>query len=341
LGARRCTPSMSWDCVGGDGSCGAGWAAECAFWSGERPGSGEFDALPRCASRARFFPELDRWILFFSASIPFMCGSVGLLGGGVGGMSPVMPTRASMPALRSLRAACGEILKMSSTCATRVGDETSFSGLVACCSLGSAAGTGGGGGDGTALESLPWPASSGRGSPSAMSRAVWLLLGRKMTCETAAEGLKSAARPGCRGKFSVGTGSSLNRCSGGVGLGMGRARPWSSPGRPGRLEGLVYPTARQLQSHGLAFWIDIRVSRDGQISDRQSRRWGERVADEPRPRGRGAKLEGKWRKLEPSSGSWPLPPRVSGIRKVENRGRAISAVAVQDPALGRGAQIRG
>lgn len=197
---------MSWDCAEGDGSCGAGWGAECAFWSGDRPGMGEFDALPRCASRARFFSELDRWILFFSASIPLMCGSVGLLGGGVGGMSPVMPTRASMPALRSLRAAWGEILKMSSTCATRVGDETSCSGLVTCCNLGSAAGTGGGGGEGTVLESLPWPASSGRGSPSSISKGGSTLVEPRDHLRDCGRGLKGAPGQDAAGNSRSGLG---------------------------------------------------------------------------------------------------------------------------------------
>ncbi len=115
---------------------------------------GEFVAL-RWTSRARFFSEFDRTMLFFSASMPLMCGTVGLFGGGVGGMSPVMLTSASMPALRSLRAATGGILNMSSTWAARVGDEMPSSELVISCSLGSAAGTGRGGGEGTALESLP------------------------------------------------------------------------------------------------------------------------------------------------------------------------------------------
>jgi hypothetical protein len=53
-----------------------------------------------------------------------MCGIVGLLGGGVGGISPVMLTKASMPALRRLRAACGETLNTSSAWAARVGDGT-------------------------------------------------------------------------------------------------------------------------------------------------------------------------------------------------------------------------
>jgi hypothetical protein len=72
-------------------------------------------------------------------------------------MSPVMLTKASMPALRSLKAARGETRNTSSTSGARVGEVTSCSAFVAHCSLGSAAGTGGGGGDGTALEPLPLP----------------------------------------------------------------------------------------------------------------------------------------------------------------------------------------
>lgn len=75
---------------------------------------GEVAALVRWASRARFFSEFERTILIFSASIPLMCGIVGLMGGGVGGMSPVMLTSASIPALRSLRAASAETLNVSS-----------------------------------------------------------------------------------------------------------------------------------------------------------------------------------------------------------------------------------
>jgi hypothetical protein len=63
-------------------------------------------------------------MLFFSASMPLRYGIVGLLGGGVGGTSPVMLTRASIPALRSLRAACGGILNMSLISAAEVGDDT-------------------------------------------------------------------------------------------------------------------------------------------------------------------------------------------------------------------------
>ena len=42
-----------------------------------------------------------------------MCGYVGFAGGGVGGISPVMRTRASMPELSILRAAIGGILNRS------------------------------------------------------------------------------------------------------------------------------------------------------------------------------------------------------------------------------------
>jgi hypothetical protein len=154
---------------------GAGCDADWAFCNGERPGSGEVVAL-LWASRARLLSELDRTMLCFSASIPLMWASVGLLGGGVGGMSPVMLTRASMPVLKSLRAACGGILNMSSAWAASVDEDTWFSGLCTRCRLGSVAGTGGGGGEGTALESLPGSVSavvaSGRGSPLAMVMAV-------------------------------------------------------------------------------------------------------------------------------------------------------------------------
>jgi hypothetical protein len=107
-----------------------------------------------------------------------MCGVVGLLGGGVGGMSPVMLTKASIPALRRLIAACGETWNTPSAWAARVGDGTCRSEAATVCSFGSAAGTGGGGGDGMELASLPLPAStsdleaSSLGSPSAIPSAA-------------------------------------------------------------------------------------------------------------------------------------------------------------------------
>lgn len=46
--------------------------------------------------------------------MPRMCEICGVVGGGVGGMSPVIRTRASTPAESSLRAARAGTLKMSS-----------------------------------------------------------------------------------------------------------------------------------------------------------------------------------------------------------------------------------
>jgi hypothetical protein len=43
-----------------------------------------------------------------------MLGIVGLVGGGVGGMSPVIRTSISTPALNSFKAAIGDTWKMSS-----------------------------------------------------------------------------------------------------------------------------------------------------------------------------------------------------------------------------------
>lgn len=162
LGVRRCTPSI--DCF--EASVDGLWSEDCEP-TGERPGSGDLDVVC-CNSRARFFSELDLTMLFFSASIPRMCGIVGLRGGGVGGMSPVMSTNASIPALSSFRAARGETLKISSTWATRRGEVMSLSGLGRYKSFGSAAGLGGGGGVGIELASL---ATSIPAEPSACAIA--------------------------------------------------------------------------------------------------------------------------------------------------------------------------
>jgi hypothetical protein len=199
-GARRCTPSMSCACDGVvlDGSAGS--EADCAFWRGERPGKGELVALARWASRARLLSEFDRTMLIFSASIPLMFGIVGLRGGGVGGMSPVMVTSASTPALRSLKAACGETLNMSSLWSATVGDGA-WSEAVASCSFGSAAGTGGGGGEWTEFESLPLLSSradvDGSGTcSSAISEEMSLLahgVGRNGSTRVGIERLKGGS----------------------------------------------------------------------------------------------------------------------------------------------------
>lgn len=76
-----------------------------------------------------------------------MCGTVGLEGGGVGGMSPVIRTRASTPAASSRSAAMGVSLKRS--CDDGRGLAWCNGGGVRAwpISLGSAAGTGAGGGE--------------------------------------------------------------------------------------------------------------------------------------------------------------------------------------------------
>lgn len=205
--------------------------ADCAFWRGDRPGMGEAVALARWARRARFFSEFERTMLIFSASIPRMCGIVGLMGGGVGGMSPVMLTSASTPALRSRRAACGEILNMSSPCSATVGDAV-WSEPAGSCSLGSAAGTGGGGGEWTGLGSLPLPSSrpdvdGSGGCSSAMSK--WLFARGVRRKERTRSGMKErkgqARTPRARSVelWSLAAGSTFGGCSwGGSGLGLHR-----------------------------------------------------------------------------------------------------------------------
>lgn len=56
---------------------------------------------------AKFVYELLRAIFSFSACIPRMFGGVLWVGGGVGGTSPVIRTKASMPAHSSLSAVTG------------------------------------------------------------------------------------------------------------------------------------------------------------------------------------------------------------------------------------------
>jgi hypothetical protein len=50
-----------------------------------------------CRNLARLLSESDLTMLSFSACIPRMFGIWGLVGGGVGGTSPVTRTRASTP----------------------------------------------------------------------------------------------------------------------------------------------------------------------------------------------------------------------------------------------------
>jgi len=49
----------------------------------------------------------------FSAAMPRMFGGVSIVGGGVGGTSPVILTRASTPAHNNFRAVTGLIVKTS------------------------------------------------------------------------------------------------------------------------------------------------------------------------------------------------------------------------------------
>ena len=247
-----------------------------------------------------------------------MCGRVGLLGGGVGGMSPVMLTSASMPALRSLRAACGETLNMSSTWAARVGDDTSFSGLATSWSRGSAAGTGGGGGDGAELESLRWPASSGRDSRSAISRRV----GSHEAGHNRYGDIRRAGSAGCSkvekarpGRDATGNSrwfsSSLNRCSAAGDVQVqyyGAGGASTSPSRPGRLDGRVYPAPRQPQSHCLSCGILWEYGYLGCLVMRRCRSAVETVGPARGSSGqaargkawRGRKLEGNWENWGPS-----------------------------------------
>ena len=62
---------------------------------------------------ARFLYELLRIMFSFSACIPRIFGGVVCVGGGVGGISPVTLTSASMPAHSSLRAVTGPIVNTS------------------------------------------------------------------------------------------------------------------------------------------------------------------------------------------------------------------------------------
>lgn len=100
-------------------------------------------------NRARLFSEWFRTMLSFSACMPRMWGICGIVGGGVGGMSPVMRTRASTPAVSSFKAARGETLKMSSGWALSSGEVMGckFGAGHWTTSRGSVEGFGGGGGD--------------------------------------------------------------------------------------------------------------------------------------------------------------------------------------------------
>jgi hypothetical protein len=69
--------------------------------------------LGRLRRSARFLYELLRIIFSFSACIPRIFGGVECVGGGVGGISPVTRTRASMPAHSSFSAVIGPIVNTS------------------------------------------------------------------------------------------------------------------------------------------------------------------------------------------------------------------------------------
>ena len=87
-------------------------------------------------------------MLSFSACMPRMFGIVGLVGGGVGGISPVIRTRDSSPAASSFSARDAGSLNKSSP-PSRGGGAGDCDGVAARC--GSEEGIGGGGG----LEALP------------------------------------------------------------------------------------------------------------------------------------------------------------------------------------------
>lgn len=74
----------------------------------------EFEGvLGRGCKALMFVYELLLAMLSFSACIPRIFGAVGKLGGGVGGISPVIRTNASIPAHSSLRAMTGVSVKTS------------------------------------------------------------------------------------------------------------------------------------------------------------------------------------------------------------------------------------
>lgn len=155
---RRWTPSIN---------CGVE-LLEPLIWDiiGGRRGEDAEAAAAASASlrmRARFFCELVR-MSSFSAAIPLILGSVGLVGGGVGGISPVIFTRASIPPLKSFIAALGDNLKTSVFSGT-------FGGLSQSATLnrGSDEGFGGGGRSGTALA---FESVCCRGRPSSSSFGV-------------------------------------------------------------------------------------------------------------------------------------------------------------------------
>lgn len=113
---------------------------------GDLPRKGEdFPAIACSRSLVRLLSECDLTMLSFSACMPRMFGMVGLVGGGVGGMSPVMLTSASTSALSNFSAVRGGILKISSW-GMRRGEMTSPSVGLALRSVGSVEGIGGGGG---------------------------------------------------------------------------------------------------------------------------------------------------------------------------------------------------
>jgi len=77
--------------------------------------------------------------------MPVMLGMAGLVGGGVGGMSPMTRTNDSIPSQRSFKAAMGGNLKRSLE--ESVGTTWGGGGVRACDSrIRSVEGTGGGGG---------------------------------------------------------------------------------------------------------------------------------------------------------------------------------------------------
>ena len=62
---------------------------------------------PSISACAREVEECERTMISFSARMPVICGTCGVGGGGVGGTSPVIRTRASMLAARRERASLG------------------------------------------------------------------------------------------------------------------------------------------------------------------------------------------------------------------------------------------
>ncbi len=154
-GMRRWTPST----VGGGTTTGRGLGVAGADEVGVSFTLGDTSPCAAAAaasslSLARLFSLYDLTMLSFSACMLRMLGMTELEGGGAGGISPVMRTRASTQAPSSRRAAMGETLKMSSPRVARCGDETSALLEGGSCRErpGSEAGTGGGGGDSGRLE---------------------------------------------------------------------------------------------------------------------------------------------------------------------------------------------